>query len=315
MQTIDALGVSICNTTLKQTKLLIAQFLRSNQFHQITTVNPDFVMIARQNEVFRDTLNSSDLAIADGIGIHLPALLQKTFLHGRIPGADLTEYILDHARQLHLSVCIVARNDGLSTADEIKRAILAKFPKLMVTGYDVDIHSSESLSWTLDNIQSDIVLANFGAPLQDTFLARLRAWPQARTRLAMGVGGTFDFMTGKQKRAPSLIRKIGLEWLWRLILRPRQRLKRTFNYVVIYSLLCLSRPIMHWIREGSPFQSLRNNPDPSLSDQGSSLFRSNRLVPGQTFQEALTIHRRYFREIGRGRINLHRLSGVTHHIR
>lgn len=55
------------------------------------------------------------------------------------------------------------------------------------------------------------------------------------TRLGIGVGGTFDFWTGKQFRAPIFIQRIGMEWLFRLILQPRRRFKRTFNYVVVFS--------------------------------------------------------------------------------
>jgi len=75
-------------------------------------------------------------------------------------------------------------------------------------------------------------LCNFGAPYQELLLAGLRNQP-GTIRVAMGVGGSFDFLTGKVKRAPRWMRAVGLEWLWRLLLQPR-RLKRIWNAVVVF---------------------------------------------------------------------------------
>lgn len=239
MDTISALGVKINNISLIEAKHRIAGFLYSARFHQVATVNPDFVMVARKNEKFLSVINNADLSLADGVGIHIPAFLENKTLKERVPGADLIDYVLAYAQEFNFSVFLLARADGLSSYAETKSAMLRRFPWLKISGCDVDIYSHESLEETLKKVRGAIVFANFGAPLQDIFLSQLRSLPKSEARLVMGIGGTFDFLTGKKRRAPLLVRNIGLEWLWRLILQPRRRLKRTFNYVVIFSLLCV----------------------------------------------------------------------------
>ena len=76
----------------------------------------------------------------------------------------------------------------------------------------------------------ELFLCNFGAPYQEKFINSLKndiLW------VAMGVGGSFDYVTGKTKRAPKIMRIFGLEWLWRLILQPK-RIKRIINAVIIF---------------------------------------------------------------------------------
>ena len=79
----------------------------------------------------------------------------------------------------------------------------------------------------------EIVFCNFGMGYQEKFLYSLKNAKNAKIRLVMGVGGGFDFIMGKVKRAPLILRQIGLEWLWRLIQQP-QRIKRIWNAVIIF---------------------------------------------------------------------------------
>ncbi len=248
METINALGVRIDNVSLLRAKRLVSRFLSTTHYHQIVTVNPDFIMTARHDEYFRSAVNGADLVLADGVGIHLPAFLQGKKLNARIPGVDFSEYILAYAQEMNLEIFLATRNDGLSSYIETKAAILTRYPHLRIYGCDVNIHSSKFLINTQKKVRGDIVLANFGAPMQDVFLSQLRYLPGQTVRLGIGVGGTFDFWTGRQTRAPIFIQRIGLEWLFRLILQPRRRLKRTFNYVIIFSLLCLQSAFKDKIR-------------------------------------------------------------------
>ncbi|MDQ5902146.1 MAG: N-acetylglucosaminyldiphosphoundecaprenol N-acetyl-beta-D-mannosaminyltransferase [Patescibacteria group bacterium] len=239
MATIQALGIKIDNVSLLRAKRLVSRFLSTLHYHQVVTVNPDFIMTARRNKEFRSAVNGSDLVLADGVGIHLPAFLQGKKLSARIPGVDFSEYILAYAQEMGLHIFLATRNDGLSSYVETKAAILVRYPHLNIHGCDVNIHSQRSLKNAQKKVRGDIVLVNFGTPVQDIFLAQLRYIPEQKVRLGIGVGGTFDFWTGKQTRAPIFIQKMGMEWFFRLILQPRRRFKRTFNYVVVFSFLCL----------------------------------------------------------------------------
>ncbi len=223
-------------------------FLTSEQFHQIATVNPEFLLLARKDAAFRAVLNACELNVADGVGIHLALWRQGKRLRARVTGVDLMAYILQQAERNDLTVMCVLRKDGLSVWKDVRRAIKQQYPKLRVEGINSDpslchpaltytshpelAEGSRTFTDALHN--SHIVLCNFGAPHQEFFLAGLRNHTGA-LRVAMGVGGSFDFLTGKIKRAPKWMRAAGLEWLWRLLLQPR-RFKRIWNAVIVFPL-------------------------------------------------------------------------------
>lgn len=96
MATINALGIKIDNVSLLKAKRLVSRFLSIPHYHQIVTVNPDFIITARLNPFFRSAVNGSNLVLADGVGIHLPAFLQRKKLVARIPGVDFSLNISLH---------------------------------------------------------------------------------------------------------------------------------------------------------------------------------------------------------------------------
>lgn len=218
----------------------IDAFLAGTEFHQIATVNPEFLLSARKDESFRSILNGCDLNVADGFGLHLGFWRQGKRMLSRTPGADLMTFILDQAERKNLSVFCAIRKDGLSDWEGIRRKMKRQYPKLRIDGIDIGKTNSADMlrSEVRDRIiGSHIVLCNFGAPFQERFLAGLRK-SQGNIRLSMGVGGSFDFMTGKMQRAPRFMRAIGLEWLWRLIKQP-SRFQRIANAVILFPLLVL----------------------------------------------------------------------------
>ena len=210
----------------------VDHMLDEPRFHQIATINPEFLLLARENEIFKQTLNSCDLNIADGFGLHLAFWRQREKLRGRFPGVDLMQAILARAEEEKSSVFLVARQDGLSTWKATAVAILKLYPTLKISG--IFAHTgSKDFSKVYDRAREyDIVFCNFGAPYQEYFLEGLRQ-NLGRVRLSMGVGGSFDYISGKIRRAPLWMRVVGLEWLWRLIRQPK-RWRRIWNAVFVF---------------------------------------------------------------------------------
>ncbi len=231
---IPILGVPISLDSKAKVLEKIGNFLREDRFHRITTVNPEFLVLASRDNRFRENLLSADLRVADGFGMVLAGLLQGEEVP-RFPGADLLLNILSIAEKDEYSVFLAIRRDGLSSYEEIQSALLKKYHKLFVSGTDNELGSIEN--WKLEIENSTIVFCNYGAPMQELFLARLQE-AGIKSRLAMGVGGSFDYLTGKQKRAPHWLRVLGLEWLWRLILQPK-RWRRIWNAVVVFPIKVL----------------------------------------------------------------------------
>lgn len=223
----NILGVTIDNLTKKQILNKVEHFLAENKFHQIVTINPEFILEAQKNKEFQNILNNADLRVADGIGIRFALLVRAIWLQARMPGTDLMREIFTIAEQNQLKVFLAANKKGLSTWKETRDAIKKIFPNIKLYGANLK-RNGQKLPSDISNC--DIVLCNFGAPYQEKFAQSLK---NDTIRLYMGTGGSFDYLTKKVTRAPRLMRIIGLEWLWRLLMQPG-RWKRISNAVIVF---------------------------------------------------------------------------------
>jgi N-acetylglucosaminyldiphosphoundecaprenol N-acetyl-beta-D-mannosaminyltransferase len=224
----NILGVRIDNFSKKEILEKIESFLIDGKFHQIATVNPEFILEAQKNAEFKNILNNSDLNITDGIGIWFAFLRFRKLLKTRIAGVDLMQDILKMADEKKLSVFLAVNKNGLSSYEEARDALSKKYPDIKFSGANLDPLTFSS--YQIPNTAYQILFCNFGAPQQEKFLNSLK---NDIIGLAIGVGGSFDYITGKAKRAPKIMRIFGLEWLWRLILQPK-RIKRIKNAVIIF---------------------------------------------------------------------------------
>lgn len=221
----DILGVRVDNLARAEVLKKINLFLKEPKFHQVTTINPEFILAAQKDVEFKNILNAANLNLADGFGLKLAFWKKGERLKARMAGADLLPEILRIAQAQKLGVFLAINKDGLSSLEEVKNALEARFEGLEVSGNEL---SKSERNLNID--KGEILLCNFGAPDQEKFLKSVKS---DRIRLAIGVGGSFDFLTGKVRRAPLWMRQIGLEWLWRFIQQPR-RFRRIWNAVVMF---------------------------------------------------------------------------------
>ncbi|HLM84128.1 MAG TPA: WecB/TagA/CpsF family glycosyltransferase, partial [Candidatus Bathyarchaeia archaeon] len=130
-------------------------------------------------------------------------------------------------------VLVIAAEKSLCSPAEIEQSIGEKYPDLSAKAeYFLP---SQGFSENAIIKSAEIVFVNFGAPDQERFISQNRAkFPRAK--ILVGVGGTFDFLTGKIRRAPRIFRFFGLEWLWRLSQEPK-RIKRIWKAVVVFSMV------------------------------------------------------------------------------
>lgn len=223
---------------VSKTELLqnIKDTLSGTRFFRIATVNPEFLLRAQKDPRFRQVLLDADLRVADGFGIVLAGLLRGEHIT-RFPGADLMEAVLSIANKKRFSVYLAVRKDGLSSYEEIRVVMLKRYPFLEINGTHIDVKPNFELSVLDQDSQckiknSTIVLCNFGAPYQEFFLAGLKNF-FGNIRLVMGVGGSFDYLTGKVRRAPRCLRTFGFEWFWRCLQQPK-RWHRIWNAVIVF---------------------------------------------------------------------------------
>lgn len=238
---INILGINI--TTLHKKDVLdkIGQFLTDGEQHYLVTPNPEIILEARRDEEFFYILNEADLSLPDGVGLKFAAWAMGRNLK-RIIGADLVVDLLERVRITNneLRVGVINRQDGLSKKEEIEN-VLTKFKIKNFLIKNVDRGVKTDLD-DLIKFSPDILFCALGAPWQEKFIyhALHPSLPgeEEKTKLpsvkiAIGVGGAFDFLTGKIKRAPVIIRSLCLEWLWRLFKQP-WRIKRMYQAVVVF---------------------------------------------------------------------------------
>ncbi|MCK5122903.1 MAG: WecB/TagA/CpsF family glycosyltransferase [Candidatus Pacebacteria bacterium] len=232
---IKILGVKIDKINNQKILDKVEGFLLSNKQNYIVTLNSEIILKTQKDEEYFHILNNADLSITDGIGLKLAGLVSGCNIE-RIPGADLTKQILQIAQNKKLKIAVLNWRGGLSEKEDIEKALIKKYHGLEFIIEDIErdfVNFTETESFVnLQNFEPAILFVALGAPYQEKLIYHnLSKIPSVK--LALGVGGSFDFISGKIKRAPLLFQKLGLEWLWRLIMQPK-RWKRIYNAVIVF---------------------------------------------------------------------------------
>lgn len=229
MQTYKLLNIKVQTIPEHILKIMLNTFLSANDQHQIVTVNPEFVLRARQNKNFADIINNASLATIDGAGIiqALQFLGHDITLDQRITGNRLMQILLDIAIKKEHKILFCLKSTGLSKVDDFFINIKNKYPELEFVVADENTALEKARIF-----EPDICLVGFGAPLQEIWIyENLTHMPSVR--VAVGVGGALDFLSGRIRRAPKIMRSLALEWLWRLSLQP-QRGARIFRSIFVF---------------------------------------------------------------------------------
>jgi N-acetylglucosaminyldiphosphoundecaprenol N-acetyl-beta-D-mannosaminyltransferase len=199
---------------------------------------------AQKDEVFKKILNSGDLNLCDGFGLRLVS----GFKLKRYSGVDFVTDLCALAEKENKSIYLLG-----SGSDEVikktAKVLQEKFPMLKIVGCSKGLlinkngeynkEDNEDLIYDIIVKSPDILFVAFGHGKQEKWIDKnLTDLPSVK--IAMGVGGSFDFISGYVKRAPKFLRIIGLEWLWRLILEPR-RIGRIFKATAVFIYIFLRK--------------------------------------------------------------------------
>lgn len=247
LQSVTLLGVRIDNVNFQEACDRMHLWLsEEGGTHVVVTPNPEICVRARREASYRDILNSADLALPDGVGLLAIARLKRAQLRERVTGADLLPRIFEMCMRMEKSVGVVLPTKGLSSKENVVLMLQRDFPGLKA----VVVCESES-DYREQLRDASFIAVALGAPLQEQWIERARTvFPKAR--VLMGVGTAIDFLTGRAQRAPRLMRRLGLEWLWRLVsalfeggddVVPHKfihRLKRIWTAVVVFPYLALT---------------------------------------------------------------------------
>ena len=198
-------------------------FLHTSKNHLIVTPNPEGVMLATRNNSFLQILQSADLVLADGIGILLAARWLKLPIPTRVTGCDIAMALLKSAKN---STCYLL-GAAPGVAETAKHNLLQQ--GISVIGARDGFFNEETEKAIIEEIRTlkpDILIIGMGMPRQEEWAAAyLHTLP---CKVTLCLGGTIDIIAGNVRRAPKIMRGLGLEWLFRLITNP-SRAKRMLD--------------------------------------------------------------------------------------
>lgn len=232
MESIEIFGVKIHNITFDEAVKEVETYLEGNQLRAIYTPNPEIVMGAKEDNRLRELLNKGDLITADGIGLIYASRVKKRPLKERVTGLDLSIKLLNMANENNYSLYLLGGKDGVAktAAENIKK----DYPNIRIAGYHhgyfkgshTGYNSHEEEMEVIEDINHsnpDIIFVGLGFPRQEIWIDSNKE--KIRGKVIIGNGGVMDILSGNLKKTPEFIRKIGLEWLHRLIREP-SRIKR-----------------------------------------------------------------------------------------
>src|SRR5438105_11639172 len=227
---IEILGAFVDRVTLDEAVQRTYEFLTSGLSHQIVTVNVDFVRLAQENREFMEIINRSDLAIADGMPLVWASGWVGDRLPERVTGVELVERCCAVAAEEGYRVFLLGGEDGVAQA--AAQVLTGRHPGLQIAGaYSPPIgpfsdEEERKMVNMIKQARPHLLFVAFGAPKQDTWIAKHR--DELAVPVAIGVGGVFNFLTGRLKRAPMWMQQHGLEWLYRVVQEPRRLWRRYF---------------------------------------------------------------------------------------
>ena len=223
--TLTLLGIPIANISMDQALDQIIEAVNGSQKNLVAFVNPDCLNIACHDAEYAQTLRNSALVLPDGIGIHLGCRLLGLSLNTNVNGTDLFPRLCERLAAEGLSLYLLGGGRGI--AAQTARCMQDTYPNLKIAGTRDGYFSADEEKDVVEAINkssADVLLVGMGVPRQELWLAR--HYSALTPPIQMGVGGLFDFYSGRIPRAPLWIREIGLEWLWRLIQEPGRMWRR-----------------------------------------------------------------------------------------
>lgn len=230
LDSIKLFGVSITNANENEILEYIYNELRDPRKKlYITTPNPEIIVYAQKHPAFKAILNKASVSLPDGVGVFIAAGLFGTSLKERIAGTDFVDRLCNYSVKNPISIGFLGGGPGVAhlTAERLKK----RYPTLNVVfareEWDSEIEKKL-------HVPLDVLLVAYGFPKQEEWIhENISRLP---IKAAMGVGGAFDYISGTIPRAPYLIRAMGFEWAFRLILQP-WRIKRQLALIEFSSMV------------------------------------------------------------------------------
>ncbi|HDS09418.1 MAG TPA: glycosyltransferase, partial [Firmicutes bacterium] len=217
--TVSILNVNIDNVDYNETLEMIVKAIEDGKKGYIITANSLMVMSGISNLLFKRILKDALVVTPDGIGLIWASNFLGTPLKTRVTGIDLTRRLLRLASLKGYRVYLLGGSPGITT--KVKMGLEENYPGIKIVGSGHGYFSKKEEVLLIEEIRStmpDLIFVGFGSPHQEKWINRnYHAFDRG---IFLGVGGSFDVISGQVKRAPAFFQRLGLEWLFRLLKEP-----------------------------------------------------------------------------------------------
>ena len=218
-------GIPVANLTEDEAVAAIDEMISRSGPHYAAVVNASKIVAADRDERLKQVLLDADLVTADGMSVVWASRLLGQPLRQRVTGIDLFERLVKHAARRGLSVYFLgAREESVrGTVERLK----SRHPALKVAGYHngyFAVSESIAIADAIWQSAADLLFVAMGSPAQEKWIAS--QLERSGARFALGVGGSFDHVSGLAVRAPRWMQRAGLEWFYRLVREPRRMWRR-----------------------------------------------------------------------------------------
>lgn len=221
----EVAGMRVHNLSEDETVVAIARLIEEGGSHYAAVLNAAKIVAANKDDALKRALLEADLVTADGMSVVWASRLLGQSLKQRVTGIELFGRLVRLASERGWKVYF------LGACDESVSGVVARFtseyPALRVAGYHngyFDVSESAAVAEVIRQSSADLLFVAMGSPAQECWI--MANLERTGARFALGVGGSFDHVTGLARRAPVWMQRTGLEWLYRLIREPRRLWRR-----------------------------------------------------------------------------------------
>ena len=219
METYQILGVKFHSVTTEEALAKLESFLREDKPHLVVTLGPEMVMRAQEDEDFKSLVNKADLVVVDGNGILWAASRCGVKVPERIAGVELIEKFAQILSKRTEKEGLFLLGAAPKVAEKTGEELVKKYPGLSLAGTnDGYFKDNDPVLKKVKDSQAKVIYVALGSPRQEKWVRDYGE--EAGIRIGVGVGGSFDVLSGLKKRAPQIFIKLRLEWFYRMLCEP-----------------------------------------------------------------------------------------------
>ncbi len=251
---IQLFGLDITDTRIERAAAWLVQRAGHRLQTSVAFLNAHCVNVAYRDVGYRVALEKMGRVYADGIGMRIAAGVAGAELQDNVNGTDLFPVLCREAAHAGVSLYLLGAREGIAAAAGQRMSTATTGLKIAGThhGYIASPEMEEAAIAAINASGAGILLVALGVPQQERWIARNRH--RLDVPVVLGVGGLFDYYSGRIQRAPLMLRKVGLEWAWRLAIEPRRLARRYVlgNAVFLARLAWLRLTAPALLRQGLP---------------------------------------------------------------